>query len=61
METQKSDELNDLFKQYNLELIELGITNGSSLNIRINDKNIVDLKIEELKKSYTSGFAEALK
>tara|TARA_Y100000310_G_scaffold293782_1_gene323634 strand:- start:4283 stop:6622 length:2340 start_codon:yes stop_codon:yes gene_type:complete len=52
-------ELKSVFKFYNIELIELGKTSGSSLIINKESKNILKLPIKKLKESWTTGFKKA--
>ena len=53
---------NSIFKKYNLFVHNLGkTTKKDSLKIINSNKEIIDLKINELKKSWTTGFVNALK
>ncbi|MEA2036908.1 MAG: AIR synthase-related protein, partial [Nanoarchaeota archaeon] len=51
----------EIFDKYELNLREIGkTTSSSSLSITKDDKKIIDLKIDELKKAWTSGIVEAM-
>ena len=55
-------EVEGIFQKYNLELIELGKTiEAKSLIINKDNKKIINLPTEELKKAWTSGVVEAMK
>jgi phosphoribosylformylglycinamidine synthase len=49
-----------IFKKYNLMIHRLGKTIDKENLTIINNKKIIDLQIENLKKAWTSGFREAL-
>ncbi|MBW2974523.1 phosphoribosylformylglycinamidine synthase subunit PurL [Candidatus Woesearchaeota archaeon] len=56
------DKVRSVFDSYNLKLINIGKTaNSESLIINKKDKQVMNLSIEELKKAWTSGLAEALR
>jgi phosphoribosylformylglycinamidine synthase len=55
-------QVKSIFKKYNLEINNLGKTiKKDSLIIISNNKKIIDLKINELKKAWITGFVNALK
>ncbi|MBD3163855.1 phosphoribosylformylglycinamidine synthase subunit PurL [Candidatus Woesearchaeota archaeon] len=60
-ETTKPEEVRASFSKYNLPLVELGSTGGSSLKLTKSSKEIVNLEINKLRKAWTSGFGAALK
>jgi phosphoribosylformylglycinamidine synthase subunit PurL len=51
-----------LFKRYNLKVHKIGnTTKNKKLTLSISNKHLIDLTIDELKESWTRGFADALK
>ena len=55
------EKVKSIFKSYNLEIIELGKTNKTkSLIINKENKKIINLIIEDMKKSWTTGVVEAM-
>ncbi len=62
VENKNANKVKSIFKKYNLIVHNLGkTTKKDSLIIINNNKKIIDLKINEMKKAWTSGFVEALK
>ena len=62
VEEKNKEKVQSIFKKYNSFVHTLGKTsNKKSLKIINNNKKIIDLTIEEMKKAWTTGFAEALK
>lgn len=62
VEENNNDKVQSIFKKYNLFAHTLGKTNNkNSLTIINTNKKIIDLTIEEMKKSWTTGFVEALR
>jgi len=62
VEDKNISKVKSIFKKYNLEIINLGkTTKNDSLVIFNKNKKIIELKINELKKAWTTGFIEALK
>jgi len=56
------NEVKDIFEKCNLKIIELGKTIGDdSLKISKNNKEMIKLKIDELRKAWTTGVVEAMK
>ncbi len=56
------EKVKSIFEEYDLEIINIGKTiNQNSLIINKQTKKIIDLKIEDIKKSWTRGLVEALK
>lgn len=55
-------EVKKIFDKYKLELIELGSTiSKQKLTVTKKNKKIVDLKINELKRAWTTGFVDAVR
>ena len=50
-----------IFEEYKLNLKDIGKTGGNKLNITKQDKEIINLSIEDIKKAWTSGVVEAMK
>ncbi len=50
----------EIFKRYNLKLIELGKTSADSLIVTNKGKEIINLPIKELKRSWNNGFNDAM-
>ncbi len=56
------NKIKSIFEKYNLNIINIGkTTNNKSLIIKNKNKKIINLSIEELKKAWTSGLAEAMR
>ena len=56
------DKVQKIFEKYNLTIHNLGKTkNNGSLKIINSNKKIIDLKQDEMKKAWTTGFVDALK
>ena len=60
VEDKNIEKLKVLFKFYKVPLTELGKTKGNNLTITRKNKKIINLQVEKLKNSWTTGFAEAL-
>ena len=60
VEDKNIEKLKVLFKFYKVPLVELGRTKGNNLTITRKNKKIINLQVEKLKNSWTTGFAEAL-
>ncbi|MAE42243.1 phosphoribosylformylglycinamidine synthase [Candidatus Woesearchaeota archaeon] len=61
VENKNVNKVKNIFKKHNIEMIQLGkTTNKKTLTIKKNDDKIIDLKINEIKRPWTSGFAEVL-
>jgi phosphoribosylformylglycinamidine synthase len=50
-----------IFEEYKLNLKDIGKTGRNKLNITKQDKEIINLSIEDIKKAWTSGVVEAMK
>jgi len=62
VEDKNVEKVQKIFEKYNLTIHNLGrTTNNKSLKIINNNKKIIDLSIDEMKKAWTSGFVEALR
>ena len=62
VEENNKDRVQSIFKKYNLFAHTLGKTsNKNSLKIINNNKKLIDLKIDEMRKAWTTGFVEALR
>jgi phosphoribosylformylglycinamidine synthase II len=62
VESKNISKVKSIFKKYNLDIYNLGkTTKNDSLKIINSNKKIIDLKINELKKAWTTGFVDALK
>ena len=58
----KIQEVESIFNSYNLKITSIGKTvNNKSLIIKKDNKQIINLPIEELKKSWTTGLVEAMR
>ncbi|MEK6869891.1 MAG: AIR synthase-related protein, partial [Nanoarchaeota archaeon] len=62
VEEKNKDKVQSVFKKYSLFAHTLGkTTKNNSLKIINNNKKIIDLSIDEMKKAWTTGFVDALK
>lgn len=62
VEDKNTGKVKSIFKKYNLEIISLGKTaKNDSLIIKNKNGKIIDLKINEMKKAWATGFVDALK
>ncbi|MFH2028614.1 MAG: phosphoribosylformylglycinamidine synthase subunit PurL [Nanoarchaeota archaeon] len=55
------DGVKNIFDGYGLNLMRLGKTTGGKLKIIDNDKELIDLDIEEMKEAWTNGLKEAMR
>ncbi|MBW2980887.1 phosphoribosylformylglycinamidine synthase subunit PurL [Candidatus Woesearchaeota archaeon] len=62
VDEQNINKIESIFKKYNQKIIKIGkTTDENSLKISKNNEKLVDLKIDEIKTAWTSGFVEAMK
>ena len=55
------EKIKSIFDKYNIKLTNIGKTTDSkSLTMNKDDKKIINLPIEEMKKAWTTGLIEAL-
>ncbi len=60
VEDKNLEEVDSLFRRYNINLMKLGKTKGKNLIIKNKNKAIINLPILKLKEAWTTGFVEAL-
>ncbi|MDP7179830.1 MAG: phosphoribosylformylglycinamidine synthase subunit PurL [Candidatus Woesearchaeota archaeon] len=62
VEDKNVEEVEKIFKKHDLEIIKIGNTiDHNKLTINKDGKNIINLKINELKQAWTTGFLNAIK